>query len=94
LGAKTFFQKHQQCILQILCSMHLQGIYTSPTCIEMVDHRKSSIDVATNISLQTQLSCYYHTNVPNVCRIFIHGSINSMGGCFPIIYFILTIHFD
>jgi hypothetical protein len=27
----------------------------------MVDHRKSSIEVAINISLQTQLSCYYHT---------------------------------
>jgi hypothetical protein len=63
-------------------------MYTSPTCIEMVDHHKSSIDVATNISLQTQLSCYYHTNVPNVCRVFNHGSINSRGGCFTIfIYF-------
>ncbi len=54
----------------------------------MVDHRKYSIDVATNLSLQTQLSCYYHTNVPKVCRVLIHGSINSMGGCFPsFIYF-------
>jgi hypothetical protein len=54
----------------------------------MVDHHKSSIDIATNISLQTKISFYYHTNVPNVCRVFIHGSINSMGARFPIfIYF-------
>jgi hypothetical protein len=59
----------------------------------MVDHCISSIDVATNISLQTQLSCYYHTNISNVCRVFIHGSINSMGGCFPIFILFLTNHF-
>jgi hypothetical protein len=74
--------------------MHLQCIYTSPTRIEMVDHCKSSIDVAINISLQTQLSCYYHTNIPNVCRVFIHGSINSMGGLLPYFYLFLTTHFD